>query len=173
MSDTTNETAASPDGQGAGEPSPMARMLAHYTRDLSFENVAANSGKAMQGQPEINLNVGMDANQIEGDRYQVSLKINAKAVNQEETRFIAELDYVGIFRLENVKKEHVHPFLFIECQRQLLPYARRVISDVTRDGGFPPLMVDNIDFAQLYRQRLEQARQQRAQQAEGGAEANA
>jgi preprotein translocase subunit SecB len=117
----------------------------------------------------------MDAKNVSENRYQVSLKLNAKAKNEEETRFITELDYVGVFELQNVKQEHVHPFLFIECPRQLLPFARRVISDVVRDGGFPPLLIDNIDFAQLYRQRLEQARARQQEQAGGdtGAEANA
>lgn len=169
MSDTTNETAETPaTAAGGGEPSPSAKLLAHFTRDLSFENVAATSGKQVQGQPDIQINVGMDANPIADDRYQIALKINAKAVNGEDTRFIAELDYGGVFRLENVKKEHVHPFLFIECPRQLLPFARRVMADVTRDGGFPPLMIDNVDFAQLYRQNLEAARARRAAEAEKG-----
>jgi len=172
MTETTNET-ASEAGTDTGtetggiEPSPMARLMAHFIVDLSFENVAISQGNLVaKGQPEIKVNVGMDAKNIKDNRYQVNLKVNAKAESGEETRFIAEMDYAGVFDLDNVKKEHVHPFLFIECQRQLLPFARRVLADVTRDGGYPPLMLDNIDFAALYRQRLQEARARQA--AEGG-----
>jgi preprotein translocase subunit SecB len=143
---------------------PTAKMLAHFTRDLSFENVGVMEGTAGGGNPQISVNVSLDAGTIAENRYQVNMKINAKAVAEEKTRFIAELDYAGIFQFENVKKEHVHPFLFIECPRLLLPFARRVLADVTRDGGYPPLMLDNVDFAQLYRQRVEQARAKQAEQ---------
>ena len=91
------------------------------------------------------------------------MKVNATAKAGEQTRFLVELDYVGIFSVTNVPQEHVHPILFIECPRQLLPYARRVVSDVTRDGGYPPLMLDNIDFSVLYRQKLEELRAQQGQ----------
>ena len=141
---------------------PSARMLAHFTRDLSFENVGVMEGNSARGNPEITVNVGLDAGSIGENRYQVNMKINAKAVAEEKTRFLVELDYGGVFQFENVKQEHVHPFLFIECPRLLLPFARRVIADVTRDGGYPPLMLDNVDFATLYRQRVEQARAKQA-----------
>lgn len=160
MTDATSQTPQA-DGIDLNNP-PMARMVAHFSRDLSFENVAVMEGQQVKGNPEIQVNVGMDAKSLGEDRYQVNMKINAKAVGEEKTRFLVELDYAGIFTLHNVKKEHLHPFLFIECPRQLLPFARRVMADVTRDGGYPPLMIDNVDFAMLYRQRLEAARQQQA-----------
>ncbi|GMG83443.1 protein-export chaperone SecB [Paralimibaculum aggregatum] len=159
MTDTTSQT---PGGIDLNNP-PIARMLAHFTRDLSFENVAVMEGQQVKGNPEIQVNVGMDAKSLGDDRYQVNMKINAKATGEDKTRFLVELDYAGLFTLSNVKKEHLHPFLFIECPRQLLPFARRVLADVTRDGGYPPLMIDNVDFATLYRQRLEAARQQKAE----------
>ena len=162
MSDTTSQTA--PAGIDLNNP-PVARLMGHFTRDLSFENVAVMENHSIQGNPQITVNVGMDAKSLGEDRYQVSMKINAKAATEDTTRFLIELDYAGVFQLQNVKKEHLHPFLFIECPRQLLPFARRVVADVTRDGGYPPLMIDNVDFATLYRQRLEQARAQQQQQA--------
>ena len=110
--------------------------------------------------------MNLDAKSMGDDRYQLSLKINATAKAGEHTRFIVELDYISIFAISGVKSEHMHPFLFIECPRQILPYARRVISDVTRDGGYPPLMIENIDFARLYRQKLEEVRAQQQGQAE-------
>jgi preprotein translocase subunit SecB len=142
------------------QPAPTVRIAGHFVRDLSFENVAAMAGTQVQGTPEINVTVNLDAGALTDGRYQVAMKINATAKVGDSTRFIVELDYVGLFEIANLPKEHLHPFLFIECPRQILPYARRVVSDVTRDGGYPPLMIENIDFAVLYRRRLEELRAQ-------------
>ena len=161
MSDESTNTGTAATGEAAEtKPSPTVRIAGHFVRDLSFENVAAIEGTQAQGTPEINVTVNLDAKDAGQSRYQVALKINATAKIGDSTRFIAELDYVGVFEIANVPKEHLHPFLFIECPRQILPYARRVMSDVTRDGGYPPLMIDNIDFAVLYRRRLEELRSQ-------------
>ncbi|MEM7211781.1 MAG: protein-export chaperone SecB [Pseudomonadota bacterium] len=163
MSDeTTNAGAADPDANVDPNQPPNLSIIAHYIRDLSFENVAAQEGAQPQGQPEINVSVNLDAAGGPDGRYQVSMKVNAAAKSGDQTRFVLELDYIGIFGISNVKQEHIHPLLFIECPRQLLPYTRRVVSDVTRDGGYPPLMLDNVDFAALYRQKLEQLRTQQA-----------
>lgn len=159
----TDETSNA--GADAAKPAPNVRIIGHFIRDLSFENVAAQQGGTQpQGTPEITVTVNLDGGSIGDDRYQVAMKANAVAKAGESTRFIVELDYVGVFEVTNVSKEHIHPFLFIECPRQLLPYARRVISDVTRDGGYPPLMLDNVDFAALYRRRIDQLRTQSAGQ---------
>ena len=156
------------DGGAAARPAPSLRIIAHFIRDLSFENVAAQrAGAQPQGTPEIGVTVNLDGGSIGDNRYQVGMKINATAKVGDSTRFIVELDYVGAFEINNVPKEHIHPFLFIECPRQILPYARRVVSDVTRDGGYPPLMLENIDFAVLYRQKLDEMRAQ-----QGNAPAN-
>ncbi len=162
MSDepTNTGTDASAGDSGAAKPAPTVRIAGHFVRDLSFENVGAIEGTQVQGAPEINVTVNLDAKDAGESRYQVAMKINATAKIAESTRFIVELDYVGFFEIANVPKEHLHPFLFIECPRQILPYARRVISDVTRDGGYPPLMIENVDFAVLYRRRLEELRAQ-------------
>ncbi len=141
----------------------QVRILAHFVRDLSFENVGAIEGTAAEGAPEISVQVNLDGQNLGDDRYQVNMKMNAKAVNGEHTRFMVELDYSGIFSISNVPEAHIHPMMFIECPRLILPFARRVVADVTRDGGYPPLMIDNVDFATLYRQRLEQLRQERQQ----------
>ena len=152
--------------QGAEQiAQPVIKMLAHYIRDLSFENVGAVEGTTAEGRPEINVNVGMEATGLGEDRYQVNMKISAPAKAGDSTRFLTELDYAGVFSITQIRQEHLHPFLFIECPRQLLPFARRVIADITRDGGYPPLMLDNVDFAQLYRAKLEEMRGQQAAQA--------
>ena len=150
----------------AQQPAPQVSILAHFTRDLSFENVGVMKGIPITDKPEVNVTVNIEGQSLGEDRYQIALKFNASAKNGDQTRFAVELDYGGVFQFKNVPQEHVHPMLFIECPRQLIPFARRVISDVTRDGGYPPLMVDNIDFAALYRQRIEQLR---AQQGDGAA----
>lgn len=160
MSDETTNA-----GQAEAQTPPEVRIIAHFIRDLSFENVAAQESKSSTGTPEINVTVNLDAAAAGDDRYQVAMKINATAKTDEGTRFVVELDYVSVFGIKNVPQEHIHPFLFIECPRQILPYARRVISDVTRDGGYPPLMLDNVDFGALYRTKLEELRAQ--QEAQG------
>lgn len=144
--------------EGAEATTPHVKFVAHFVRDLSFENVGAIEGTRPEGQPEIKVNVGLDAKSLGETRYQVNMKVNATAKTGDATRFVIELDYAGVFLLDGVKKEHLHPFLFVECPRQLLPFARRCVADVTRDGGYPPLMLDNVDFAQLYRQKLEELR---------------
>lgn len=176
--ENTTPEAAAADGaagaqQAAQQAQPNLRIVAHFVRDLSFENVAAQQGTTTQGTPEINVTVNLDAANVGENRFSVAMKINATAKTGETTRFLVELDYVGIFEITNVPQEHIHPFLFIECPRQILPYARRVVSDVTRDGGYPPLMLDNVDFAALYRQKLVemQAQQAAAKEAEGTADA--
>ncbi len=162
----TDPPGTAPDAAPGTAPSetPQVRILAHFVRDLSFENVGAIEGTAAQGTPEIGVQVNLDGRDIGEDRYQVSMKLTAKAVAGEHTRFLVELDYVGIFEITNVSQEHIHPMMFIECPRLILPFARRVVADATRDGGYPPLMLDNVDFATLYRQKLEQLRAEKKQQ---------
>jgi preprotein translocase subunit SecB len=94
----------------------------------------------------------------------VELKLDAKAVRGDETLFIVEVTYAGLFQIRNVPQEHMHPLLLIECPRLLFPFARQIIADATRQGGFPPLLIDPVDFAALYRQRVAQAAQQRTAQ---------
>jgi len=142
---------------------PQVRILAHFVRDLSFENVGAIQGTPAGGAPEITVQVNLDGKHIGEDRFQVNMKLNARAVTGESTRFLVELDYSGIFAIIGASEAQKHPLMFIECPRLLLPFARRVIADVTRDGGYPPLMLDNVDFATLYRQKLEELSRQQAQ----------
>ncbi|MEO1468963.1 MAG: protein-export chaperone SecB [Pseudomonadota bacterium] len=143
-------------------PQPNLRLLAHFVRDLSFENVGVREGTSAEGAPEIQVGVNLEANNLGENRYQSLMKINATAKNDAGTRFVVELEYCGIFQLENVPQEHIHIYVFTECPRLILPFARRVVADATRDGGYPPLLLDNVDFVALYRQRLMQMRQQQA-----------
>lgn len=146
---------------------PQIGLVAQYVRDLSFENIAAQKGGAEgDGRPDIRVNVHLDANPKGEDRYEVVLKLTAKAVQGEATVFIVELDYAGIFTIKGVPETHTRPVLLIECPRILFPYARRIMSDVTRDGGYPPLMLDLIDFAAIYKGELERRRAAAAEKAD-------
>jgi preprotein translocase subunit SecB len=157
----------SPDQGAAAAPAgvPMIRGLAQYVKDLSFENPGLFSGQQGQGAPEIELgiDVRVEPGPAEQSIYAVELRLSAKAKRQEAVVFICELIYAGVFQLQDAKREDAEAMLLIECPRLLFPFARRVIADVTREGGHPPLMIDPIDFVGLYRQQRAQAQQQAEQ----------
>lgn len=143
-------------------PQPMLKVLSQYVRDMSFENVAAQQGKTPEGQPSFNVQVGLDAQKKADKRYEVVIKLQVNAINNEDKLFILEIDYAGLFEVDNVAEQQLHAFLLIECPRQIFPYLRRIVSDITHDGGFPPLNLDTIDFLQLYRQELQRRAQAEA-----------
>ena len=153
-------TPETPAGGGEQPQQPVIRMVAQYLKDLSFENPGAPGTLRGQGQPQIRMSVDVRARQIEGDTYEVDLLLNAEAERDGAKVFIAELVYSALLQIQNVDENALNPFLLIEGPRLIFPYARRILSDATRDGGFPPLMLEPIDFAALYRRRLEQAQQQ-------------
>lgn len=160
MSDTTNE-AAQPAGGGATQAAgaPKVSIQAQYVRDLSFENVAVQSGDGkLDAKPDIQVGVNLDAKKRGEGLFEVIMKVTATAKSGEATMFITELEYAGVFRVEGVPENQLHPFLMIECPRVLFPFARRIVSDATRDGGYPPLMLDMVDFAGLYRKEIERRR---------------
>ena len=155
-----------PDGQAAAQPQVSMKILGQFIRDMSFENILAQKPLEGDVQPDIQVQVGLDAKKRPTDnQFEVALKLNvtSKRKGGGETLFLMELDYAGIFLIENVPDAQMHPFLLIECPRMLFPFVRRIVSDTTRDGGFPPLNLDTIDFVALYRQQLKQT--QAAQQA--------
>lgn len=140
---------------------PSLNILAQYTKDLSFENPGApRSLQARDKAPAITINVNVNANPLSEADFDVVLSLNAEAKDGDKVVFAAELVYGGVFRITGFPQEHMLPLLFIECPRLLFPFARQIIADVTRNGGFPPLMIDPIDFAQMFTQRMaeEQAR---------------
>ncbi|WP_209427108.1 protein-export chaperone SecB [Pararhodobacter sp. SW119] len=157
--------------QAAGQPQVKVQVLAQFVRDMSFENaVAQNNMTLPQGQPDIQVQVSLDARKRDTEhQFEVisKFRIESKTKEDGKTLFLVELEYGGVFHIEGVPQEQMHPFLLIECPRILFPFARRIISDVTRDGGFPALNLDLIDFMALYRQEL--ARQSQKGQAGGGA----
>jgi len=138
-----------------GEPLPQVSIITQYVKDLSFENPGAPNSLQMGGQPRIDVNVGVNARKAAENVYEVELKITAKADVDGTATFLVDLLYAGLFGLQNVPEEALEPFCIIEAPRILFPFARRIIADAVRDGGFPPLMLEPIDFGGLYLQQLE------------------
>ena len=132
-------------------------VRAQYIKDLSFENPGAPASAAGGEPPRIHLAVSVDGRESGADTHEVDLRIEVRATRGDDVAFIVELVYGGVFRVGGVPDSQLRPLVLIECPRFLFPFARRVIADCTRDGGFPPLMLDPIDFAALFR-RSEQAR---------------
>ena len=159
------ETPANPaNGQDAiidieGEDAPRIGIDSQYIKDLSFENPKAPQSLAQKDRsPNININVNVNANPISGADYDVVLTLNAEAKSGEDVLFAVELIYGGVFRVEGFPQEHMLPLLFIECPRLLFPFARQIVADATRNGGFPPLMIDPIDFNGMFMQRMAEER---------------
>ena len=150
--------------------SPQVKMsvLAQFVRDMSFENMVAQKGlTGAEVQPDIQVAVSLDARKRAPDhQFDVVTKFKVTSKNKinGDTLFLMELDYAGIFHVEGVPDDQMHPFLLIECPRMLFPFVRRIISDVTRDGGFPPLNIDTVDFLALYRSELQRRTQAQAGQ---------
>ncbi|HKK86524.1 MAG TPA: protein-export chaperone SecB [Roseovarius sp.] len=141
--------------------------LTQFVRDLSFENILSQRGSGGEVQPDVQVGVNLDAKKRSAEnQYEVILKltVNSKNKGTEEPLFLLEMEYVGVFEVEGVPEDQLHPFLMIECPRMVFPFVRRIVSDVTRDGGFPPLNLENIDFVQLYRKEI--ARRQAAAEAD-------
>lgn len=156
--ETTTPAGTAQSGNGAP---PTLNVLVQYVKDLSFESPGApDSLRAREKAPGININVNVNANPVSEAEYDVQLSINAKAADGDKVLFNVELIYGGVFRVAGFPQEHMLPILFIECPRLLFPFARQIVADATRNGGFPPLMIDPIDFAQMFQQRVaqEQAR---------------
>jgi preprotein translocase subunit SecB len=149
---------------GADQPLPQVAILTQYVKDLSFENPNAPNSLQNQEQPRIDVNVAVNAKRIGDNVFECELKISAKATAGDTTAFVIDLLYAGLFGLQNVPEEALQPFLLIEAPRIIFPFARRIVADSVRDGGFPPLMLDPIDFASLFMAQ---------QQAQGGQVGNA
>ncbi|HEY7798539.1 MAG TPA: protein-export chaperone SecB [Hyphomonadaceae bacterium] len=155
-------------GDAISAGAPVIRVLAQYVKDLSFENPGLFAAQQGNTAPEIELgiDVRVEPGPPQDHVFAVELRLSAKAKRQEAIVFIAELIYVGVFQLQEARREDMEAILLIECPRLLFPFARRIIADITREGGHPPLMIDPIDFVGLYRQQRARAEaQQEAGQA--------
>jgi len=134
---------------------PQLNVVAQYTKDFSFENPNAPRSLAPQEQgPNINIQVNVNAKQLTETEFEVSLAMEGSAQTPANTLFKFELDYAGMFRLKNIPPDELQAVVMIECPRLLFPFARQIVADAVRSGGFPPLFIDPIDFVALFRQRI-------------------
>ena len=139
------------------EQQPQVNIVAQFIRDLSFEN--PNIGKLLDGpgeNPNLSVEVNVNAERVRQDLYQSAIDFRAHAVNKDGTIYIMECIYGGLFRVQSMPEQALEPFLLINCPTLLFPFLRRVVADITREGGFPPLMLDPIDFSALYLRRQQE-----------------
>ena len=149
-----------PNGGAQAEDAPQLNALAQYAKDLSFENPNAPRSLAPQQEaPQINIQVNVNAKQLAETDFEVDLTLQGDAKTGNEVLFAFDLTYSGVFRVRNIPQDQLHPVVMIECPRLLFPFARQIVADAVRNGGFPPLFIDPIDFVGLYRQKAMEAQQ--------------
>ncbi len=165
MAETPNEPAAAAEQQ-AQQQGPQISIRAQLTRALTFRNAGAL--QTPDGAPSVTVNINVDAGKRDEENFMVGLRIEASSKTESQEFYEVSLDYAGVFNITNYEQRVIEPLLLIECPRILFPFARRIIADVTRDGGYAPLMLDPIDFVALYRREI--ARRS-AEQAEGNSAA--
>ena len=154
MTDQHPATDGQPLANGA-DTSPAAGMISQYIKDLSFENPKAPAIYQSTTAPAIDVQFNIAANQVADDVHEAVLKIEVRAEIEGSVAFIVDLTYAGIFGFRNIPADQIQPFMLAEAPRLLFPFARRVLADCVRDGGFPPLLLEPIDFGQLYLQQAE------------------
>jgi preprotein translocase subunit SecB len=144
-----------PEGtNGLDQDAPRVQVVGQYIKDLSFENPGVIGGQ--QARPQIELNVDLQVRQLEQEHFEVELKLRVNAKTDDRALFLLELVYGGLFQLHNIPDEVRQQVLLIEAPHILFPFARRIVADIVRDGGMPPLMIEPIDFAALYRAKMAQ-----------------
>ena len=156
----TEEKAATNGAENGAEAqtAPALSVLAQYTKDFSFESPnAPNSLRPRDKAPDIQININVNPTPLSENDFEVELKLDARAVDGDEVLFNVELVYAGIFRVTGIPQEALQPIVLVECPRILFPFARQIVADATRNGNFPPLMIDPVDFAQLYQAKMAEA----------------
>lgn len=157
MADETKPNGGEGQTSEAGDQGPRVNVLGQYIKDLSFENPNAPKSLQEPGEnPNLQLNFNVGANKLSDDTYEVTLHFEGEAKSDSSGIYQLDLVYAGVFRLENFPEERLRPFLFVECPAVLFPFVRRLIADLTREGGYPPLLIDPIDFAALYKRNATQ-----------------
>jgi len=147
---------------------PYIHAHAQYIKDLSFENplaIEAVTGEPLS--PQVNLDCSVEYQKLSDDAYEVVLSLEARAIRDDKTVFLVAVEYAGLFSINNIAEDHIEPVLYIQCPSLLFPFARSIVANTTKDGGYPPLLIDIIDFATLYQHQLSQANNGEA----GGGEA--
>jgi preprotein translocase subunit SecB len=159
MSGSGNGSGNGGDTTQTGEAQPRMQVVGQYVKDLSFENPGAPA--AITQRPAIELGVDLQARRMDTEHYEVELKLRVTAKAEDKPVFLLELVYGGLFRLQNIPEDVVQQVLLIDGPHMLFPFARRIVADVVRDGGMPPLMIEPIDFAGLFRAKSQQMQQMR------------
>jgi len=158
MADTPNNAPAGAVANGNGEQQAATlNILAQYVKDLSFESPGAPlslRARTDNKAPAININVNVNTNPLGDKDYDVILTLSARAQYDNDVLFNVELIYGGVFRIDGFPQEHMLPILFVECPRLIFPFARQIVAEATRNGGFPPLLIDPIDFGQMFQKRV-------------------
>lgn len=169
MSDTPSNPNGAPagasGGAGAVDPNnpPSLSVLAQYLKDLSFENPRAPQSFQGEGSPKIDVNVDVQARPLGTDQYEVELSLAARAKRDEDAVFVVEATYAGAFEIKNLPREQLEMIMLVECPRLLFPFMRQIVAEATRNGNFPPLMLEPIDFMGIYMANAEKRRQEQGQ----------
>jgi preprotein translocase subunit SecB len=157
MTDLPDNGSAAGASPVQGQPPIQAQVVGQYIKDLSFEN--PNVGKLLDGpgeSPNLNLEVNVNANRVSGGLFESAIEFKAQATNKAGVIYDLELVYAGMFKIENMPAKALEPFLLINCPLPMFPFLRRLVADLTREGGFPPLLLDPIDFAGLFMRKQQQ-----------------
>ncbi len=171
-SDDTPKKTPKADGADSVQDAPQEQPVtvnAQFIKDLSFESPNAPSifAEMQASPPDINLNINVKADSLQDDMYEIILDIQADCKVGEKVAFILELEYAGVFTLK-IPEEHLQAFMFIECPRLLFPFARNILSEVSRDGGFPPIMLGPVDFLAMFQAGVQDAEKKQAEEKAGG-----
>ena len=163
MADETSADINNPALQPNGEDtSPAIGLISQYVKDLSFENPNAPAVYQWQDAPQVDVQFNIAADSVGENLYEVTLKIDVTSKTDQGTSFVIDLKYAGLFGVRNVPDDQLQPFFLAEAPRILFPFARRVVADVVRDGGFPPLLLEPIDFHGLFMQQVQQVEAEQA-----------
>ena len=157
-------------GNGSGEPGTEAQVsvLAQYIKDLSVENPSAPQVFQWQVQPSLDVQFNLNAEKVADDVHEVTIKIEVTARSENGVHFVVDLTYGGLFGVRNMPDEAIPAIVLVEAPRLIFPFARQIIADAVTNTGFPPLLLEPIDFASAYKAQLEAAQQQQQQQQDGG-----
>ena len=160
MAETANGTNGAATQQAA-QPQVQVRILSQYVKDLSFENPIVRKLMASPGEsPNLKVEVNVNAERVEGDVFESAIEFKATATNNIGTIYVLEVVYAGLFKVESMPEQSLEPFLLISAPTTIFPFLRRLVADVTREGGYPPLLLDPIDFASLFMRRLQENQSQ-------------
>ena len=165
-----SDTPEAPQPQPAQPGAPSMRLLTQYLKDLSFENPAAPAALgANAANPQMEVSVDVNARALGENRFEVELSCSATARRDGNIIYVCEVNYAGLFQIENVPMDRMEPVLLVDGPHLLFPFVRQIVAQSTRDGGFPPLLLEPLDFVGMYQQQMAARAQQQAQgQAAGG-----